>query len=62
MNGCCGPKQLSFCPWSWASCWPLVRLSGIGLPCIAASFGLGSKVSRCEGPPAIVSQMTRLAF
>src|SRR5262249_13580062 len=38
------------------------KLSGIGLPCISASFGFGSNVSRCDGPPAIVSQITRLAF
>ena len=45
-NGCCGPKQLSFWPWSCASCCPFVRLSGIGLPSISASFGFGSKVSK----------------
>ena len=39
-NGCCGAKQLSFLPCSWAIGWPLVSDSGIGLPCISASFGL----------------------
>ena len=39
-KGYCGPKQLSFWPWSWAICWPVVNDSGIGLPCISASFGL----------------------
>ena len=62
LNFVCGPKQTSFWPWSWAICWPLVRLSGIGVPCSRASSGLGSNVSRCDGPPAIVSQMTRFAF
>ena len=28
---------------------------------LARAAGLGSNVSSCEGPPAIVSQMTRLA-
>ena len=52
-NGCCGPRQTSFCPWSWAIGWPLVNDSGIGWPCISASFGLWSNVSRCDGPPAM---------
>jgi hypothetical protein len=39
-----------------------VNDSGIGFPSIAASFGFGSKVSKCDGPPAIVSQITRFAF
>src|SRR5262249_46368646 len=29
---------------------------------MAASFGFGSNVSRCDGPPAIVIQITRFAF
>ena len=53
LNGCCGAKQFSFCPWSWAIGMPAVYDSGIGLPCIAASFGLWSNVSRCDGPPAM---------
>ena len=40
LKPCCGPKQVSFWPCSWAICWPLVNDSGIGLPCISASFGL----------------------
>ena len=36
----CGPWQMSFWPWSWASCWPVVKLSGIPLPSISASLGL----------------------
>ena len=35
-----------------AICWPLVIDSGMPLPCMAASLGLGSNVSRWEGPPA----------
>ena len=62
LNGCCGPKQMSFCPCSCASCCPFVMLSGIGWPSSSASFGLWSNVSRCDGPPAIVSQITRFAF
>ena len=58
----CGPKQFSGLPCNCASCCPAVMLSGIGLPCISASFGLWSNVSRCDGPPAIVSQITRFAF
>src|SRR5688572_25195566 len=61
VNGWRGPKQLSCWFWSWAIGWPLVNDSGIGLPFISASLGLWSKVSRCEGPPAMVSQMTRFA-
>src|SRR4030095_14309169 len=30
LNSCCGPKQLSFAPWSCAMGCPLVKLSGIG--------------------------------
>ena len=47
---------------SCASCLPLVMLAGMGLPCIALSLGLWSNVSRCDAPPAIVSQITRVAF
>src|SRR5690606_32591035 len=36
--------------------------SGIGSPWSLASVGLGSKVSRWLMPPAMYSQMTRLAF
>ncbi len=39
-NGCCGAKQVSLAPWSWAIGWPLVIDSGIGWPFISASFGL----------------------
>ena len=39
----------------------VVKLSGIGSPCMAASRGFESKVSNWEGPPAMVSQITRLA-
>ena len=60
-KGCCGPKQISGLPCSCASCCPFVMLSGIGLPSSSASFGLWSKVSRCDGPPAILSQITRFA-
>ena len=35
-----GRSTFSFCPWSWAIGWPLVNDSGIGWPCISASFGL----------------------
>ena len=61
VKGCCGPKQISLAPCSCANCCPFVMLSGIGCPSSSASFGLWSKVSRCEGPPAIVSQITRFA-
>ena len=40
LKPCVGPKQVSFCPWSWAICCPLVNDSGIGLPLMSASFGL----------------------
>ena len=40
LKPCCGPKQISFWPCSCAICCPLVNDSGIGLPCISASFGL----------------------
>ncbi len=58
----CGPKHNSFCPCNWAICFPSVNDGGIGWPFIVASFGFGSNVSRCDGPPAIVSQITRFAF
>jgi hypothetical protein len=51
-KGCCGAKHLRACPWSWAICCPFVKLSGIGWPFIATSFGLWSKVSRWVMPPA----------
>ncbi len=35
-----GPLHTNFCPCSCASCCPFVNDSGIGLPSIAASFGL----------------------
>src|SRR3954466_2862086 len=57
-----GARQTSFCPWSWASCCPRVNDSGMGWPSTRARPGLGSNVSNCDGPPAIVSQMTRFAF
>ena len=38
-----------------------VNDSGIGWPCIAASFGFSSNVSNCDGPPAMQRKMTRLA-
>src|SRR4051812_42184038 len=62
LNSCCGPRQLSLAPWSWAIGWPLVIDSGIGWPVILASVGFGSSVSRWLGPPAMHSQMTRLIF
>ena len=34
----------------------------MGWPSIRTRAGLGSNVSSCDGPPAIVSQMTRFAF
>ena len=40
LKGCCGPRQFSFAPWSWAMGWPLVIDSGIGWPFILASVGL----------------------
>src|ERR1017187_9047142 len=61
-NSCCGPKHTSGRPWSCAICWPLVIDSGIVLPCISRSFGLKSKVSRCDGPPAWYRKMMRLAL
>ena len=45
------PTQLSGWPMSWAMRWPLVRLSGMGLPFIFTNWGLGSKRSRCDGAP-----------
>src|SRR4051794_403946 len=53
LNDVCGSKHLRawFC--SCAIGWPLVKDSGMGLPAISASLGLKSKVSRCEGPPAM---------
>ena len=58
----CGPKQVSFAPWSCAIGWPLVMLSGIGCPCRFASSGLWSNSSRWLAPPAITMKMTRFAF
>src|SRR5262245_10116737 len=53
LNSCCGPRQLSLAPWSWAIGCPLVIDSGIGWPVILVRVGLGSRVSRCDGPPAM---------
>src|SRR5579883_1953647 len=61
-NGNIGARQTSFWPWSCASCCPRVNDSGMGWPSTRARPGLGSNVSNCDGPPAIVSQMTRFAF
>src|SRR4030095_12075886 len=46
LNSYCGPKQLSFWPWSCAMGWPLVNDSGIGLPCILGGLGFVFDVSR----------------
>ena len=56
LNACCGPKQLSFAPWSWAIGWPLVNDSGIGWPCILASFGLWSKRLEVRRPAGHVEE------
>ncbi len=40
LNSCCGPRQTSLAPWSWAIGWPLVIDSGIGWPFRLASSGL----------------------
>jgi hypothetical protein len=61
-KSCCAPMQLSALPWSCASCWPRVNDSGIGLPCSSRSFGLKSKVSRWDGPPAMLRKMTRFTL
>ena len=37
---------------------PLARLGGRGWPSLACSFGFGVNRSSCEGPPAMVRQMT----
>ena len=39
-----------------------MKLAGIGWPSISASLGLWSNSSSCDGPPAMESQITRLAF
>ena len=61
LNSANGPRASArvFC--SCASCWPLVNDSGNGWPWSRFSSGLKSKVSNCDGPPAMQRWMMRLA-
>jgi hypothetical protein len=56
------PRPLSSAFCSWASCCPLVNDSGKGFPSRALSAGFQSKLSNCEGPPAMQRKITRLAL
>ena len=49
----CGAKHFNVCSCNCASCCPAVNDSGIGCPWSFASCGLGSNVSKCDGPPAM---------
>ena len=49
----CGRRQVSFCPCNCAMDWPAVNESGIGWRSSLANSGLGSNVSKCDGPPAM---------
>ena len=61
LNSATEPNTFSCAFWSCASCWPFVSEAGNGSPCILRSSGLLSKVSRCEGPPAMQRWMIRFA-
>ena len=56
------PRALSVAPCNWASCWPFVNDSGNGWPSSRFNSGLGSKLSNCEGPPAMQRWITRFAL
>ena len=56
------PRALSSVFCSCASCCPLVNDSGKGLPSSALRAGFQSRLSNCDGPPAMHRKITRFAL